>query len=149
MAADDSLSTPFLATRPSDRHSYVVVDVNGCDRDESTCQNPFGFIGAHEGFEVPRSNTVDPFRNGTPGVEGVYEWLKIVICLPLAAVRLALFGLCLMVGYVATVLALHGWKDKQNPLPKWRCRVMWVTRLCARAILFSFGYAFSHCCSHL
>ncbi|XP_073040848.1 lysophospholipid acyltransferase LPEAT2-like isoform X1 [Primulina eburnea] len=143
MAADDSLSTPFLVTRPSDHHSHVVLDVNGCDNPagtESACQNPFEFIGAHEEFEVPGSNTVDPFRNSTPGVDGVYEWLKIVICLPVAAVRLVLFGFCLMVGYVATVLALHGWKDKQNPLPRWRCRVMWVTRLCARAILFSFGY---------
>ncbi|KHN04106.1 1-acylglycerophosphocholine O-acyltransferase 1 [Glycine soja] len=25
-------------------------------------------------------------------------------------------------------------------MPKWRCRVMWITRLCARCILFSFGY---------
>ncbi|XVF79948.1 hypothetical protein PTKIN_Ptkin15bG0031100 [Pterospermum kingtungense] len=25
-------------------------------------------------------------------------------------------------------------------MPKWRCRIMWITRLCARLILFSFGY---------
>ncbi|KAG0476126.1 hypothetical protein HPP92_012967 [Vanilla planifolia] len=25
-------------------------------------------------------------------------------------------------------------------MPRWRCRVMWVTRICARCILFSFGY---------
>ncbi|XP_020238562.1 lysophospholipid acyltransferase LPEAT2-like [Cajanus cajan] len=32
-----------------------------------------------------------------------------------------------------------GWRDKENPMPKSRCRVMWITRLCARCILFSFG----------
>lgn len=25
-------------------------------------------------------------------------------------------------------------------MPRWRCRVLWVTRLCTRCILFSFGY---------
>ncbi|KAI7988625.1 Lysophospholipid acyltransferase LPEAT2 [Camellia lanceoleosa] len=39
-----------------------------------------------------------------------------------------------------TKFALHGWKDKQNPMPKWRCRLMWITQICARCILFSFGY---------
>ncbi|KAJ0642086.1 putative plasmalogen synthase [Helianthus annuus] len=102
-------------------------------------QNPYGFIGSN-GFEVPGSSTVDPFRNHTPRIEGVYEWIKVVVCLPLALVRLVLFGLCLCIGYVATKSALNGWKDKQNPMPKWRCRVMWITRLCTRGILFSFGY---------
>uniref|UniRef100_A0A5B6ZLI9 Putative lysophospholipid acyltransferase LPEAT2 isoform X2 n=1 Tax=Davidia involucrata TaxID=16924 RepID=A0A5B6ZLI9_DAVIN len=102
-------------------------------------ENPFEFLGAR-GFDVPGSTTVDPFRNHTPRIEGVYEWLKIVICVPIALVRLVLFGLCLLVGYVATKLALQGWKDKQNPMPKWRCRILWVTRICSRCILFSFGY---------
>jgi len=46
----------------------------------------------------------------------------------------------LLVRYVATKFAIHGWKDKQNPMPKWRCRLMWVTRISARCILFCFGY---------
>ncbi|KAA8515976.1 hypothetical protein F0562_019155 [Nyssa sinensis] len=102
-------------------------------------ENPFEFLGAR-GLAVPRPTTVDPFRNHTPRIEGVYEWLKILICLPIALIRLVLFGLCLLVGYVATKFALQGWKDKQNPMPKWRCRLMWVTRICTRCILFSFGY---------
>lgn len=49
-------------------------------------------------------------------------------------------GLCLAIGYVATKVALYRWKDKENPMPRWRCRIMWVTRISARFILFSFGY---------
>ncbi|GKV12982.1 hypothetical protein SLEP1_g24064 [Rubroshorea leprosula] len=103
----------------------------------SSC-NPYEFIGS-TGLSVPETTAVDPFRNGTPRIEGVYEVMKIVVCLPIVFVRLVLFGLCLAVGYVSTRLALEGWKDKQNPMPKWRCRIMWVTRICARLILFSFG----------
>ena len=101
-------------------------------------ENPYGVIGS-DGFEAPGSTTVDPFRNQTPKIEGVYEWVKMLVILPIALVRLVLFGLCLLIGYIATKFALHGWKDKQNPMPKWRCRVMWITRFTARGILFSFG----------
>lgn len=101
--------------------------------------NPYAFLGANR-FDMPGSTTVDPFRNNTPRVEGVYEWLKIVVCLPITLVRLVLFGLSLMVGYVATRIALLGWKERGSPMPKWRSRLMCVTRLSARTILFSFGY---------
>ncbi|CAK9145795.1 unnamed protein product [Ilex paraguariensis] len=102
-------------------------------------ENPYELLGA-KGYALPESSTVDPFRNNTARIEGVYEWLKIMVCLPIALIRLVLFGLCLSVGYVGTKFALHGWKDKENPMPKWRCRLMWVTRICSRCILFSFGY---------
>ncbi|GFP82311.1 lysophospholipid acyltransferase lpeat2 [Phtheirospermum japonicum] len=152
---DQSLSTPLL---PSDHQPHVILTVlDEPDLPQSTSiigdgrqtlfqsgdeerHNPYAFIGAHDGFDVPGSSTMDPFRNHTPSVEGLYEWLKIVICLPIAVVRLLLFGLSLSIGYLATIAALHGWKDRQNPMPKWRCRLMWVTRVCARLILFSFGY---------
>ncbi|GMI69664.1 LYSOPHOSPHATIDYLETHANOLAMINE ACYLTRANSFERASE2 [Hibiscus trionum] len=101
--------------------------------------NPYDFLGSDE-YSVPAPTTVDPFRNGTSSISGVYEVIKIILCLPIALARLVLFGACLAVGYVATRIALEGWKDKQNPMPKWRSRIMWVTRLCARFILFSFGY---------
>ncbi|KAI7742046.1 hypothetical protein M8C21_030052, partial [Ambrosia artemisiifolia] len=103
--------------------------------------NPYEVLGS-DGFEAPVSTTVDPFRNQTPKISGVYEWVKIVVCVPIALVRLVLFVLCVLIGYVATKCALCGWKDKDNPnpMPRWRCRVMYVTRLCGRAILFSFGY---------
>ncbi|KAG8391731.1 hypothetical protein BUALT_Bualt01G0217600 [Buddleja alternifolia] len=154
-AAGHSLSTPLLS---SDRQPHLILTVHDeaeppqspsisdsnpqtlfqpCDEDRN---NPFAFIGSHDGFEVPGSSTIDPFRNHTPIIEGIYEWVKIVICLPVAAVRMVLFGLCLVVGYGATKLALYRWKDRQNPMPKWRCRLMWITRLSARAILFCFGY---------
>lgn len=83
---------------------------------------------------------MDPFRNDTPNIDGVYEVIKVVICLPIAVARLVLFGICLAVGYLATKIALAGWMDKHNPMPKWRCRLTWVTRFSARCILFSFGY---------
>lgn len=101
--------------------------------------DPFEFLGSSSGFDVPVSTTLDPFRNHTLEIEGVYEWVKIVICLPIALLRLVLFAICMMIGFVATKLALFGWKDKDNPMPKWRCRLMWVTRLVTRGILFSFG----------
>ncbi|XP_013631254.1 lysophospholipid acyltransferase LPEAT2 isoform X2 [Brassica napus] len=101
---------------------------------------PFGFLSDAEPPVLCPPTTVDPFRNDTPGVSGLYEAIKIVICLPIALLRLVIFGASLAVGYVATKLALAGWKDKHNPMPCWRCRIMWVTRICTRCILFSFGY---------
>ncbi|CAA6656619.1 unnamed protein product [Spirodela intermedia] len=112
----------------------VVVTAGGED------SNPFDLLGAVPFRYIRQPCSLDPFRNHTPTVEGVYEFSKIVLCLPLALARLVLFGLSLVVGFLATKLALQGWKDKQSPMPRWRCRIMWITRLCARLILFSFGY---------
>ncbi|XP_016507657.1 lysophospholipid acyltransferase LPEAT2 isoform X1 [Nicotiana tabacum] len=160
--SDHTVSAPLLpfSTHLSDSdhdqapepHVIVTVDdddgvhqlPNGDDHQLVTHisevdDNPYAFLGAKR-FDMPGSTTVDPFRNNTPRIEGVYEWFKIVVCLPLALVRLLLFGLSLMVGYVATRVALYGWKDKHNPMPKWRSRLMCVTRSSARTILFSFGY---------
>ncbi|GFS39945.1 hypothetical protein Acr_00g0065760 [Actinidia rufa] len=86
-------------------------------------ESPFGFLGVG-GFDVPATATIDPFRNQTAMIEGVYECVKILICVPIAIARLLLFGLSLSVGYVVTKIALQGWKDKENPMPKWRCRLM-------------------------
>ncbi|KAK9147675.1 hypothetical protein Scep_006432 [Stephania cephalantha] len=138
------------AEAPSDE-AEVIIDIEsngGFDEEEEErflaeirVSNPFGFLGAEDSsFSVPAHTTIDPFRNNTPDVDGIYEWLKIAICLPIAIVRLVLFGLSLAVGYVATKFALAGWKDKGNPMPRWRRRVLWITRFCSRAILFSFGY---------
>ncbi|MED6171785.1 Lysophospholipid acyltransferase lpeat2 [Stylosanthes scabra] len=90
--------------------------------------NPFTFLGCdeNEALTIPAPMTVDPFKNNTPNIEGFYEWLKMLVCLPIAILRLVLFGLCLAVGYIATRLALEGWKDKENPMPKWRCRLMGI-----------------------
>lgn len=155
--ADNDISSPLLSSQPSDTPHLTII-VNASDSDnhsdnkrinngnngnhqngrDSHSRNPFELIGS-KGLEVPGPATVDPFRNETPTIDGLYEWVKIVVCLPIAAVRLVIFGVCLLVGFLATKLALEGWKDKQNPLPRWRSRIMWVTRVCARFILFSFG----------
>lgn len=149
------LITPLISSQPSDQPELILTvddrpgfesfsdhcSSNGtkADHTQPESDNPFEFLGSG-GLSVPGTPTVDPFRNNTPKIDGVYEWFKILVCVPIAAIRLVLFGLCLLVGYLATKFALHGWKDKQNPMPKWRCRVMWVTRICSRCILFSFGY---------
>ncbi|XWS45988.1 hypothetical protein CRYUN_Cryun14cG0026400 [Craigia yunnanensis] len=126
-----------LQTRtPHQNHNHSRINnENG----HVSSPNPYEFLGSGE-FSVPAPNTVDPFRNGTPLISGVYEVIKIVLCLPIALARLILFGVCLAIGYIATRIALEGWKDKHNPMPKWRSRIMWITRVCARFILFSFGY---------
>ncbi|XP_042039008.1 lysophospholipid acyltransferase LPEAT2-like isoform X2 [Salvia splendens] len=137
-----SLSAPLLSSEQPPHHIVTVHDQPQppIQSEDDNRHNPYAFVGVHGGFEVPASITIDPYRNHTPNIEGLYEWFKTVVCLPIAAVRLVLFGLCLMVGYLTTRLALYGWKDRQNPMPRWRCRLMWVTRFCGRAILFSFGY---------
>ncbi|WOL05269.1 hypothetical protein Cni_G13996 [Canna indica] len=136
---DGDITSPLLDARAPD----VVFDLNGVldhpSEEAAPESNPFGFLGASP-LSLPPTSPVDPFRNHTPGIDGLYEWCKTVLCLPIAAVRLVLFGLAIAVGYVATLMALCGWNDKLRPMPRWRCRAMWVTRLCARCILFSFGY---------
>lgn len=148
------LITPLIATPPPDQPELILTvddrpgfesftdhcSSNGTHDDHALPEsdNPFEFLGSG-GFSVPGSTTLNPFRNHTLEIDGVYEWFKILLCLPVAAIRLVLFGLCLLIGYLATKFALQGWKDKQNPMPAWRRRVMWVTRLCSRCILFSFG----------
>ena len=145
--AENGITDPLLP--PSSSSDHLILNLSEPQPDpqphrsttpsRSGSPNPFRFIGCGNGPTVPPPTTVDPFRNGTPTVEGLYELLKIVACLPLALVRVVVFGACLMVGYVATKVALAGWMEKENPMPRWRCRVMWVTRICTRCILFSFG----------
>lgn len=159
--ADHNLSSPLLSDYPQisitipdtaddDNHSRepnhkqnhrshinsIGTRINGDVRHSS--RNPFQSIGS-SALTVPGFDTVDPFRNDTPEINGAYEVVKIVLCLPIAVVRLVLFAASLVVGYLATRLALAGWKDRDNPMPRWRCRLMWVTRISARFILFSFG----------
>ncbi|KFK37356.1 hypothetical protein AALP_AA4G246100 [Arabis alpina] len=150
--ADPDLSSPLINHQSSDQHD-VVISINDDNNsglvlekpkqqvefDHRYQTNPFVFLSETEP-PILGPTTVDPFRNNTPGVYGLYEAIKIVICLPIALVRLVLFGASLAIGYLATKLALAGWKDKHNPMPQWRCRIMWITRICTRCILFSFGY---------
>ncbi|XP_078161999.1 calcineurin B subunit-like protein isoform X1 [Carex rostrata] len=137
-STNGELTSPLLST------SDVILTIsdstaNGHSVTTSPPPNPFDFLGASP-LEIPPPSPIDPFRNHTLGIRGLYEWCKILICLPIAAVRLALFGLSLAVGYAVTWVALRGWKDLRSPLTPWRRRLMWVTRISARCILFSFGY---------
>lgn len=149
--ADLSLKSPLLThnhhTPPSESssqtqqksHLVLTIENPNSRNPPNELQNPFEFLGV-DGFCVPSSTTADPFRNHTPKIDGVYEWFKILICVPIAVIRLVIFGLTLLIGYFATLIALQGWKDRNIPMPRWRCNLMWVTRFCARCILFSFGY---------
>ncbi|XP_044503966.1 lysophospholipid acyltransferase LPEAT2-like [Mangifera indica] len=134
---DDSVAEPLDQLQPSTiehDHNHLFPNYQS-----DNSGNPYEFIGS-EGFSVSGSSTLNPFLNDTPEICGFYEVLKIVLCFPISLIRLVLFVLFLSVGYLATKLALEGWRDKQNPMPLWRSRLMWVTRFCARFILFSFGY---------
>ncbi|XP_058759787.1 lysophospholipid acyltransferase LPEAT2-like isoform X2 [Vicia villosa] len=143
MADHTALTSPLL---PSD-HLILTVDSDSSSASStatatvSPISNPFATLGFSGGeLTVPPGITVDPFQNNKAGIDGVYEWVKTIVCIPLALVRLVIFGLCLAIGYVATKLALYRWRDKENPMPRWRSGIMWVTRIAARFILFSFGY---------
>ncbi|XP_020572118.1 lysophospholipid acyltransferase LPEAT2 [Phalaenopsis equestris] len=148
LAFGDHIRAPLLSE--GGREGEVVVGIDGDADDDRWSEsggavttvveeeNPFEFLGAPS-FSLPPPSPIDPFRNHSPRM-GVYGWFKLVVCLPIALARLVLFGLALALGYLATKLALTGWKDRQMPMPRWRCRLMWVTRICARCILFSFGY---------
>ncbi|XP_031495332.1 lysophospholipid acyltransferase LPEAT2 [Nymphaea colorata] len=152
------LSAPLLPEPVDD----VILDIGAatvnCESDRSAGEttSPFEFLlGSIAATPATTTGTagfshssplshppipLDPFANRTVRIEGLYEWAKIVVCIPLAIVRLVFFGLALAVGFLATKTALQGWEDKQNPMPRWRCRVMWITRFCSRVILFCFGY---------
>lgn len=152
-----SLATPLLSdsitpTRASNGHA------RGHDGDDDLCAaasvcdggggDPFALLS--EDRRPPRPpgpSPADPFRNRTPSLGGLYGWARTLLLAPVAAVRLVLFGLAIAIGYAATWVALRGWTDSRErpregagPMPAWRRRLMWVTRLSARCILFSFGY---------
>ncbi|KAH9533634.1 hypothetical protein CY35_18G062200 [Sphagnum magellanicum] len=89
---------------------------------------------------LERPSSVDPFKNKTPVISGLYEWLKTLLCLPVLVLRLILMTLVMLVGLVGTKAALAGWRKQQAALPRWRRSLMGVTRLCARGVLFCFGF---------
>lgn len=158
MGEDNNHTSPLLPSDPSDQIILNVPetpsvsdrfhggenDVRDGD-DGGVSSNPFRFLGC-EDLSVPPATTTDPFRNDTPKIDGVYEWVKIAICLPIALARVVVFVVSIVIGFSVTKLAIVGWKDKQNPMPKWRFWLMWVTRFCARCILFSFGYVCMYVC---
>jgi len=135
---NDNIIHSFFINR-EEEVSASSASYSDCSSTGNEEDNPFSFMG-NRPPSLGSPSSIDPFRNHTPDIVGLYEWIKIVICLPLAVVRLVLFGLVLAVGFLATKLAIQGWNDRHNPMPKWRCRIMIITRLCSRCILFCFGY---------
>ncbi|KAJ3672426.1 hypothetical protein LUZ60_007147 [Juncus effusus] len=129
-----TLTAPLL----SDSDAVITIHSDSVTT-PSPPSNPFDFLSVAP-LTIPEMTPIDPFRNHTPGFGGVYEWCKMLILLPVVVVRLALFGLSICIGYAVTWVALRGWKDASRPLTAWRRRMMWVTRISARCILFSFGY---------
>ncbi|KAF7836171.1 lysophospholipid acyltransferase LPEAT2-like [Senna tora] len=108
---------------------FVVLTLNDDDSNRPSAQScarndnpqfphPYRSNNGETLVELSSPTTVNPFLNDTPNIDGLYEWLKIVVCLPIALVRLVIFGLYMLIGYVATKLDLQGWKDKKNLMPR-------------------------------
>jgi hypothetical protein len=158
--APASLSTPLLsdsiarapaANGLATNHRHHHDDDSDGAAAVSVCDDgggdPFAFLSEDRPPRDRGPSPADPFRNGTPAWGGgVYAWSRTLLLLPVALVRLALFGLSIAIGYAATWVALRGWADTHGrprvgggPMPAWRRRLMWITRISARCILFSFG----------
>ncbi|KAJ1261002.1 hypothetical protein BS78_10G274900 [Paspalum vaginatum] len=145
-ASPASLSTPLLSG--SDAPARAAANGHHHSHGDGDGDDPFAFLSEDGPPRARGASPADPFRNGTPAWGGgAYAWARTLLLLPVAAVRLALFGLAIAVGYAATWVALRGWADARGrpregaePMPAWRCRLMWVTRISARCILFAFGY---------
>jgi lysophosphatidylcholine acyltransferase/lyso-PAF acetyltransferase len=148
----DSIAPAANGHATNHRHSHHHDDSDGAAAAASVCcddgGDPFAFLAEDR---PPRDrgapSPADPFRNGTPAWGGgAYAWARTLLLLPVAAVRLVLFGLAIAIGYAATWVALRGWanthgrpREGGGPMPAWRRRLMWITRISARCILFSFG----------
>eukprot|EP00250_Pteridium_aquilinum_P033674 c6060_g1_i1 orf=593-2368(-) len=86
--------------------------------------------------------TIDPFRNHSEEIGSLYEWIKVVLCSPLAIIRLLLIMFVTVGGVLIAKLLLLGWKEKEKnvPMPRWRRNIVYITRLFARLVLFFCGY---------
>lgn len=83
---------------------------------------------------------IDPFRNQSEEIGSIYEWIKLLLCLPLAIIRLLLISLVTVGGFLIAKLLLLGWNEKIVPMPKWRRNILYITRLLGRLVLFFCGY---------
>lgn len=120
-----------------------ATDGGPVDGDVARMQRALALVEA----DVPslgKASAIDPFVNETPRVHGAYESVKTALLLPVLVLRLLLVGLILAVGYLATKVALAGWESESESaghvvLPRWRRKLMGVTRLCGRGLLYCFG----------
>jgi 1-acyl-sn-glycerol-3-phosphate acyltransferase len=85
-------------------------------------------------------SAIDPFKNKTPSIDGLYEWVKTVLLLPLLLLRVLGFLLLVSLTIVYSKATMAGWKQSTKPLPQWRRSLMLIPRMCGRALLFCFGY---------
>ncbi|KAG0595563.1 hypothetical protein M758_UG177100 [Ceratodon purpureus] len=98
--------------------------------------------------EIILNETFNPFLNDSQFVNGsvpAYEILKIVILLPVVVVRVLVFVVSLLLGYVFTKLALFRARNVlTSPFPQWRRQLMLPVRLFARVNLFACGFHYIH-----
>ncbi|KAH7433311.1 hypothetical protein KP509_07G063300 [Ceratopteris richardii] len=98
----------------------------------------YSFLGVQPPLGPPP--TIDPFRNHTEVMDSVYEWIKAIVCFPLVIVRLLLIIIITGGGILIAKLLLLGWDEKVVPMPKWRRKIVYITRILARLVLFCCGY---------
>lgn len=98
--------------------------------------------------EIILNETFNPFLNDSQFANGsipAHEMLKMVILLPVAVVRVLVFVVSLLLGYLFTKLALFRAKNVlTRPFPQWRRWLMLPVRLCARVNLFACGFHYIH-----
>jgi lysophosphatidylcholine acyltransferase / lyso-PAF acetyltransferase len=85
-----------------------------------------------------------PFLNGTPRPQ-LLDWVKMILLLPLALVRVILIVAMVLIAAPFAYLALCGYDPGPdpllpNPLPCWRKALFLPIRFATRGMLFCFGY---------
>ena len=118
-------------------HMSSHTDTSELARNDGINGGLYSFLG--ERPASPPMPTLDPFRNHTETISNAYEWIKTFLCLPVAIIRLLLIIVITVIGVLFAKVVLVGWTDKHLPMPKWRRRLIYVTRLLARAFLFFLG----------
>lgn len=113
-----------------------------CEQRESKERQGAGAFGQPP--ELNLDETFNPFRNDSR-FEGMYELVKTILLLPVLLVRILLFLVSLLIGYLVTKLALLGAKHVlTRPFPQWRRILLLPVRLCARVNLFACGFQWIH-----
>ena len=88
----------------------------------------------------------NPFVNGRQE-PGVVDWIKMVVLLPLALVRLLLAALCILLGAPFAYLSLAGYDPGPDealpaPLSCWRAALFFPMRVATRGVLFAMGFMY-------
>jgi hypothetical protein len=88
---------------------------------------------------------VNPFINNTAGAPGALEWLKILLLLPLAIVRVLLILVFLAIGAPFAYISLAGYDPGPDsrlpkPLSCWRQALYLPMRLAVRGVLACLGF---------